>query len=250
MKKFLIRADDLGYSKAINYGIEESIKNGIVRSVGLMPNMPTAGHGVNLVAKDNIAIGQHTNICVGKPLTNPSKIKSLVDELGYFKKSSEYRNAGRDIVVKEELILEIEAQYQRFVELVGREPDYFEGHAVFSPTFFEALEEVAGRHGLKYSGFSFDGKPIKIGSHMVMGTFIPSMMSDYAPKKALIEAVEKAEDKYVYLCVFHPGYLDDYILKNSSLTINRTKEAAMLCDPEVKNWIHQNQIEIVDYRDM
>ena len=37
--KILIRADDVGYSRAVNYGIADSVWNGIIRSVGIMPNM-------------------------------------------------------------------------------------------------------------------------------------------------------------------------------------------------------------------
>ena len=56
-------------------------------------------------------------------------------------------------MVFEEVIIEIEAQYHRFLELFGRKPDYFEGHAVASANFFKGLEYVAEKYGLKYSGF-------------------------------------------------------------------------------------------------
>ena len=39
MKQLLIRADDIGYSYAVNLGIARSINEGLVRSAGLMPNM-------------------------------------------------------------------------------------------------------------------------------------------------------------------------------------------------------------------
>ena len=42
MKKLIIRADDIGYSEAVNYGIMKSVKDGLVRSAVLMPNMPYA----------------------------------------------------------------------------------------------------------------------------------------------------------------------------------------------------------------
>ena len=41
MKKILIRADDLGYSEGVNYGIAKSVKDGIIGSVGVMTNMPS-----------------------------------------------------------------------------------------------------------------------------------------------------------------------------------------------------------------
>ena len=32
--KLIIRADDIGYSEAVNYGIEKSVKDGLIRSAG------------------------------------------------------------------------------------------------------------------------------------------------------------------------------------------------------------------------
>ena len=40
MKQILIRADDLGYSEGVNYGIAKAVNEGVVKSVGVMPNMP------------------------------------------------------------------------------------------------------------------------------------------------------------------------------------------------------------------
>lgn len=250
MKKLILRADDLGYSEAVNYGIEKSVKDGVIKNVGLMPNLQAAMHGLNLLKGCDIALGQHTNISVGKPLCNPKQIPSLVNADGYFKTSTQYKEQGKDIVVKEEAELEIEAQYQQFVSLTGKEPDYFEGHAIFSQAFFQALEAVASRHHLKYSGFSFDGTPIPIGNSLVTFGYIPSMIADYEPKQAFFNLLKQAKDDIIYLCVFHPGYLDDYLLKHSSLTINRTKEVVMLCDEEVKVVMQEPTIKNVDYREL
>ena len=93
MKRLLFRADDLGYSEGINYGIAESVRKGVIKNVGLMPNMEMAAHGVGLLKEERICLGQHTNICIGRPVSDPAKIPSLVDENGLFKRSAVYRNA-------------------------------------------------------------------------------------------------------------------------------------------------------------
>lgn len=49
MKRLLIRADDLGYSEGINCGIAAAVAAGLVRSVGVMTNMPAAVHGLGLL---------------------------------------------------------------------------------------------------------------------------------------------------------------------------------------------------------
>ena len=60
--KIIIRADDLGISEGVlNYGILKSIKDGIVTSTGIMPNMKYAEHGYNLV-KDTGVLHRDTLI--------------------------------------------------------------------------------------------------------------------------------------------------------------------------------------------
>ena len=91
MKKILIRADDLGYSRAVNYGIYDSVHCGIVNNVGVMVNMKSTEMGLELLKNENIDLGMHTNISNGKPILPANKIPSLVDRKGYFKSSHEYR---------------------------------------------------------------------------------------------------------------------------------------------------------------
>lgn len=248
-KRLLIRADDLGYCEAVNLGIARTVKHGIIRSVGLMPNMPTAAAGLDLIAGTDVCIGQHTNVCVGKPVTDPKLIPSITNENGEFRSSREYRSAKEDFVVLDEVVLEIEAQYERFKQLTGREPEYFEAHAVASDNLFRGLEIVAERHNLPLLPFALGG-PVKFRNTTMM-TSMDSMGPDYDPFTSLKNAVLKdyAEDECpMFVC--HPGYLDWYILQTSSLTVNRTKEVEMCCDPAVKEWLDEQGVELITYRDI
>ena len=185
MKRILVRADDLGYCEAVNYGIAKAVKEGIIRSVGLMPNMEAAEHGVQLLKGVPVCYGQHTNICEGRPLTDPARIPSLVQADGRFRDKSEYRQAKQDIVALDEVILEIEAQYERFVELVGDKPHYLEAHAVPSANLFKGLEIVAQRHGLQYLGMNFNGPTHFRNTDLYMS--MNSMGPDYDPFQCLKE---------------------------------------------------------------
>ena len=247
--QLIIRADDIGYSEAVNYGIEKSVKDGLIRSAGLMPNMPAAAHGLKLLEGTGICIGQHTNLCLGKPCADPKLIPSLLDGEGNLKSSQTYREAwkkGEEFTVLEEMVLEIEAQYLRFKELVGHEPGYFEGHAVMSKNLFKGLEIVAEKYGLKYNAMSFEGPGTFNGRHISICP-MESMRADYDPWQSLKNAVLNARPDMPNVFVCHPGYLDDFILNNSSLTINRTKEVAMLCDPAVKDWLAEQGVELISY---
>lgn len=252
MKRVLVRADDLGYSEGVNYGLAKSVRDGIIRSVGVMTNMPAVNHGLDLLNGVQVCYGQHTNICVGRPLTDPARIPSICTENGEFKPSRAYREAakaGQDFVVLDEVVLEIEAQYQRFVELTGQQPHYFEGHAVASDNFFKGLEIVAERHGLDYLAFSPMG-PVKF-RNTTLYTSMDSMMPDYDPFASLKrDALKDYGPDGCCMFVCHPGYLDDFILRTSSLTIPRTKEVAMSCDPATRRWLEENDVQVVTYDDL
>lgn len=253
MLKLVMRADDLGYSEAVNYGIEKSVKEGFIGSVGLMPNMPAAKHGLSLLKGTGVCLGQHTNVCLGKPCANPDSITSLLDENGNLKSSKTYREAyakGEDFVVFEEAFLEIEAQYMKFRELTGKDPDYFEAHAVTSVNLYKALEAVAGKYGLRYNDMSPVKAEGKFDGISAAACKMESMSPDYDPWQCLKRAVENARKDMPNIFVCHPGYLDDYVLTSSSLTVNRTKEVAMLCDSKMRQWLAEQGVELVTYNDI
>lgn len=250
-KRFLIRADDLGYSKGTNYGIAETVRHGIIKTVGLMPNMPDASHGVGLLSGMRVCYGQHTNICVGKPLTNSKKIPSITQENGEFKTSKMYRDAaqrGEDFVVLDEVVLEIEAQYQEFVRLIGQEPSYFECHAISSPNFYKGLEIVAKKHGVDYLQIAFD-KPFNFCGHgfrLVMEVGMPG----YNPFETLRRGILNGKSEDIPMMVCHPGYLDSYILRTSSLTMPRVLEVEMACSVETRRWLEEHKIQLITYDDL
>ena len=50
--------------------------------------------------------------------------------------------------------------------------------------------------------------------------------------------------------IFHPGYIDAYLLRKSSMTTTRAKEVEMLCDPETKSWLDNQDVTFVTYNDL
>lgn len=251
VKKIIVRADDLGYSKGINLGISEAVHNGLINNVGVMVNMPETERGLNLIKNEDVALGLHTVICTGKPLTDPKLIPSITNIDGTFVHSSVYRSVTRDFVKLEEVVTEIEAQYQRFVELVGRDPDYFEGHAVVSDNFIKGLKIVADRHNLNFLDFALgpdsESVPFK---NVKLYSYMDSMKPNYDPYDTLRRAaVTEHKDGYSMM-VCHPGYLDNDILTHSSLTIPRAQEVAMLTDPKMSNWLKQEDVELIKYSDI
>ena len=254
MKQLLIRADDLGISYAVDLGIARSVNEGLVRSVGLMTNMPEAARGLSLLAGSDVAVGQHTNVCLGVPVSDPARIPSLLQEDGTFKSSRTYRacyKTGEDFVAFDEAVTEIEAQLGRFRELVGHDPDYFEAHAVLSDNLMRAITYVAEKNGLKEQPCSFDPTVVVRCGSTDTRMVLRSMQPGYDPKAAIVETVEEMADGETVVFVCHPGYLDDYILTHSSLTGDRAKEVDALIDPALRTWFGgQADLRLVDYRDL
>lgn len=233
--KLIVRADDLGFTEAVNYGLVKTLREGIVTSTGLMPNMPAAEHGFSLVKTlANISLGQHTNIVVGKPVSDPAKIPSLVDEEGNFIRSSVYRSTQGDTVVLDEVIMEIEAQLHRFRDITGRDPDYLEGHAISSPNFEEGLRRVAQKNNLLHLPFLGDS----IGGKIVKWSAFPRMTPDcmYNPMAYILNDEGQVLGMSWPFWSFHPGYVDQDILRLSSFNLIRPWEVEVLCSPIIRQW--------------
>ena len=252
--RILVRSDDLGYSKGVNYGIYEAVKNGFINNVGFMVNMPTSQHGLDLVKDiEGLNLGLHTVICAGKPLTNPKLIPSITTEDGYFKASKTYRSAKEDFIDFDEVVTEIEAQYQKFVELVGRKPDYFEGHAVVSDNFVKGLRTVAKRHDVPFLDFAFDSEAHVSFKSVAFKSVMESMGNpNYNPVEVVKKAAEfaKTHANVIPMVIFHCGYLDDYILGHSSLTLPRTKEVEASCDKDLAQWLKDNDVQLMRYSEV
>ena len=249
MKKLLIRADDLGYCESVNYGINRAVRSGILRCVGVMPNMEWAEHGVRLLDGTDVIFTVHANICQGRPITDPALIPSLVDENGEFKDKSLYREAKEDFVVLEEVLMEVEAQYLRLAELTGKKPFMVEAHAVPSNNFNKALAMVAKKYGVECLSF-VPGRGPKVGKYIFKFS-MDSGNPDYVPFESLKKAMDQefAEDEAM-LMVLHPGYVDEYVMNTSYITTQRAKEVAMAIDPEVPRWCAENGVELITYADL
>lgn len=244
--KLILRADDLGFSDGINCGILKSVKDGMITCVGMMPNMEEAQHGYEMIKDYCDCIGQHTNICVGKPVSRPELIPSLVQPNGDFCTSKEIRKRETDTIVLEEAEIEIEAQLLKFQEMTGRMPDYFEGHAVFSKNFFQALKNVAEKYNLFYCD-PFDKEFIDKYGIQCADFYHLDEQGLYDINKYIFEDEAKLKEKECAVLVFHPGYLDQYILEHSSFTLIRPMETAFLCSYELKDYIKRENIELENF---
>lgn len=57
------------------------------------------------------------------------------------------------------------------------------------------------------------------------------------------------EKEEIYFYGWHPGYIDDHILKESTSTLHRIKENICALSKEYRDWIITNNIELINFKD-
>lgn len=260
-KKLIVSADDFGFSEGYNYGAVKAYREGIVTVLSLMSNMDAAPHGVKLAKQEipdaNLVL--HTNFVQGRPAGNPDSIPSLVDEDGRFyrsfmwKRENEYdkKCVGEIVVTAEDCYKETVAQINRFQELTGHIPNHFEGHSVINKSICEAFHQAA----MEFKIHCMTEPEVETERwypvHEIM-TANPLAMdilnrgctpNDFFEDRFGILA-SPFEFNIIHL---HPGYVDAYVLDHSSLTTARCRDLQTACDPAVKQWLADHDVELVDF---
>lgn len=236
----VFRADDFGICKGVNYGIAETINEGVVKNVGLMVNMDSAKHALQLVEVNDLCIGLHANISIGNPVSSPDKIQSLLDSEGHFYLKGKNFEKYVECVNFDEIRKEILAQIDNFQRLVGRQPDYIDGHAIFSSAFTSIIEEIAVKKNLYFLDPMNEQWQVK--NKIAMLPFVPLNQEGlYNPREAFT-SLKVDESHKNYLGVFHPGFLDNFILENSSFTRIRPMECEFLTSNWIKSWLKEHNV--------
>lgn len=256
--KLLVQSDDYGITPAVAEGIIYGITHGIVRNTGLFSNMPWAEECVRKIRPylEQIAFGIDLNASTGSSLLGYTEVPHLCHEDGSFLTSSENRKADEtapdhDHVDHDQLFREFDAQVQKYMELVGKVPDYIHAHAYGTATTEKVRQEIAEKYHRPYT-MDFSRKVC--GENAQMGWYLYGASPEGQLKENLVQYI--LEDKgnllkgeYGYL-ITHCGYADARLFTLSSFNLCRVKDLEALTDSRVKNWIKEHQIELVTFRDL
>ncbi len=116
----IINADDFGMCHAIDQGVMQSIRAGVVKSCSLMVPCPWALHAMHLLADNpDIPFGVHLTAVSEAvyyrwgPLTPAEKVPSLVDEAGYF-----YSEERIEEFLAQVTLSELELEFRTQIEAV------------------------------------------------------------------------------------------------------------------------------------
>ena len=241
--RLIVNADDFGISKAINLGIIEAYNEGIVKSTTLMCNMEAVDHAIKLANENpGIGVGIHFVLTAGKPLVQG--VDSLVDEKGNFLKSEGIEEKAK----KDDIRKELEYQFNKFLSY-GMKPTHIDTHHHVHriKKVFEVVKEIAIKNNLpvRLMGEVYDSmyEGIKSTSKFSESFYEKEMITE----DNLIRLLEEYKDFETVELMSHPGYLDQNILNRTSYSIERTIELETLVSRKVKEYIKENNIELISF---
>ena len=239
MCKMIINADDFGYCRAVNYGIIDAHLQGVLTSTTLLTNTPGFRHAAGLSKEcPSLGVGLHLNIALGQPLTNGS---TLTGKDGSFIKPrdlSAFHN-----YLPEDILAELEAQYQRFVEVMDKKPTHLDSHLFTTdsnPVMAAAARTLAEKYKLPLRNHDISGFP-----HVDFIQF-----RTYHGEPGLSYVYDHMDDissrPYVEL-MSHPAYVDSYLLQSSSYNLQRLAELDFLVSNKTKDMLHKYSVELINY---
>ncbi|NPV70685.1 MAG: ChbG/HpnK family deacetylase [Firmicutes bacterium] len=284
MRRLIINADGLGFSPGVNRGIRETAAFGLVKSTSALVNFEAAEE-IPQFARDfpMVSIGIHLNLTVGRPVAEPSRVRSLIDpQSGEF-----YGNrlpfllmSGR--VKWNEICLELESQVKKMIDF-GIQITHVDGHQnkhLYPPLFFAVLE-TAKKYGIKrirshrrfLTGSPrqklnyYVAHPQRLATHMA-----GRVLTDYARVKGLrcadrLISPGYADSSRKYLLsswmelakilpsgtseiYCHPAYPDDILRRYATYVEERRIEVEVLTSEELRASFAMANIEIISFYDL
>ena len=134
---------------------------------------------------------------------------------------------------------ELERQIDKFVAIVGRSPDHIDTHKRHTTDegIKEVLEDYTKTHNIPVRNFN--------AKHV--DSF--GINSDDSSITQLKRSIDEATDEYNELMT-HAGYSDDYLREYSSYNDPREDELRSICDTEIKQYIQDKGLILINWRDL
>lgn len=245
----VVTADDLGLSPGVTKGILESHRRGIVRSTSLMVTADASAAGAAQARMEpELEVGLHIDLVTGWPVSDPSAVRSLVDDEGRFAGLAELTKrllSGR--VRAGEVAAEVRAQaalarswgilplawdshrhvhlmppVARVVGRLARDEGVRWVRRARPPRAWTGPKQAALRAATFMSALAFRGIP---GNRWYVD------ITSERPRLDAASVALLAAHGGVGEIGAHPGYVDDDLRAIDTLVADRPKDLEILTDP-------------------
>ncbi|MBM1019919.1 chitin disaccharide deacetylase [Enterobacter sp. A11] len=247
----IVNADDFGLSRGQNYGIIEACRRGIVTSTTALVNGEAVEHAAQL-SRDvpALGVGMHFVLTLGMPLsqmpglTRDGQLGKWIWEL-----------AEQDALPLEEITRELDCQFNRFVDVFGKEPTHIDSHhhVHMIPAIFPLVAEFARRKGVAMRvdrdvqalhGLSFFSVPTTDG---FSSAFYGEGIDEALFLKVLDDSAARGERSVEVMA--HPAFVDNTVRK-SAYCWPRLAELDVLTSASLKYAIAERGYRLGTFRDL
>lgn len=244
----IINADDFGFSKSINKGVIDAYNSGLISSTSMMMNMPYVEDAVDLyknIENNNLGLGVHLNLTVGKPLS--IDVPSLVDNDGNFYNHKLIEN-GSVIFKYEDVYKELKKQIDTLLSY-GLEIDHLDFHHFIdkNDTVFKALVSLSLEYNVCTRVENYCKDKAEKNNLISAEGFFDVFFDNKALSSTIENYVKKNSNKSSIEIMTHVGYIDDDT-KNRTGYINRENEIKEL--KKLKDNGFYNNINLINYKQL
>ena len=238
LRRLIVNADDLGYDPAVNEGIVQAMRSGVVTSATLMVNLPHSAHGATLAR--GLPVGLHLNLSRGTPLSARFPRAML--------QGANFDEARVGSLKAKVVAAEAEAQLDRAGELLGRSPTHADVHRHLHrhPGVLEGLTRAASRRGIPVRALdaamrtTLRARGVRTTDHFVGEAGAEPYWTAARFSEALA-ALEPGTTEW--MC--HPGHLPSHV--KSGYAAQRVVELETLGRPEARGGLERAGVELVSF---
>ena len=244
----IVNADDFGLSKGQNYGIIEACRRGVVTSTTALINGEAVEHAAQLSRElPELGVGMHFVLTLGLPLS-PMPGLTREGQLGKWI----WEMAEQDALPLDEIARELDCQFNRFVDVFGREPTHIDSHhhVHMIPAIFPLVTEFAQRKGV---AMRVDREVRGLPDVAVTSTegFSSAFYGDEIDEalflKVLDDSAAKGERSLEVMA--HPAFVDQ-IVRKSAYCWPRLAELDVLTSASLKYAIAERGYRLGTFRDL
>ncbi len=252
-------ADDLGLTEGVTRGILEAHRRGIVRSTSLLVTYPTseAAAAAGLAERD-LEVGLHLDLVGGRPVCDPSRVPSLVRPDGRFHRLGAFLTRVVSGQVRPaEIAAELRAQVAR-ARSWGLEANAWDSHRHVHamPLVARVVAAVARQEEVRWVRRV---RPAPAWRGPKAWTLAASMaasepfyrgigvntgyvdLSSWRPREASAVALLAAYAGVGEIGA-HPGYSDDVLRREDTLTDRRDADLRLLTDPLLRSVLGRDAV--------
>lgn len=244
----IVNADDFGLSKGQNYGIVEACRHGVVTSTTAMVNGDAIEHAAELSrGLPELGVGMHFVLTLGMPLTSMPGL-TREGQLGKWI----WEMAEQGALPLEEIARELDCQFNRFVDLFGREPTHIDSHhhVHMIPAIFPLVAEFARRKGVALRvdrQEKVTDKDLPPTTDGFSSAFYGEEISEALFLSVLDRSLQQGERSLEVMA--HPAFVDNAIRK-SAYCWPRLTELDVLTSTSLKYAIAERGYRLGTFRDL